>query len=311
MGQSADVIPVRRARPRPAWVQRWLSGETMLAWLFILPSLIGFAVFYAYPAVRGLVISFTNWDLLSTPRPVGLANYQKLLGDPQFWQSLGVTLYYVLLNIPLQTALAVCFAVLMDRLTQSIIVRGILVLPWLIPSVVVALLWLWLLDPTLGLINQILRFFGIPRQPFVGSVAQAMPSVAGVNIWRHAGYNALLIFAGLQTIPKDVYEAGAIDGATETRMFWSITIPLLRPVLVFVLVTTVICSFKIFDTISIMTQGGPVNATRVIYWYIYEYAFNRFQMGYATAVAVVLFLILITMTIIQMRFLRSGESDLA
>src|SRR5947208_6698311 len=103
MGQSADVIPVRRARPRPAWVQRWLSGETMLPWLFILPSLIGFAVFYAYPAVRGLVISFTNWDLLSTPRPVGLANSQKLLGDPQVWQSFGVTLYYVLLHIPLQS----------------------------------------------------------------------------------------------------------------------------------------------------------------------------------------------------------------
>ena len=311
MGQSADVIPVRRARPRPAWVQSWLSGETMLAWLFILPSLIGFIVFYAYPAVRGLLISFTNWDLLSTPRPVGLANYQKLLGDPQFWHSLGVTVYYVLLNIPLQTALAVVLAVLMDRLTQSVLVRGILVLPWLIPSVVVALLWFWLLDPTLGLINQILGIFGIPRQPFVGSVAEAMPSIAGVNIWRHAGYNALLIFAGLQTIPKDVYEAGAIDGATETRMFWSITIPLLRPVLVFVLVTTVIGSFQIFDTIAIMTSGGPVNATRVIYWYIYEYAFQRFQMGYATAVAVVLFLILITITIIQMRYLRSGESDLA
>jgi len=125
-----------------------------------------------------------------------------------------------------------------------------------------------------------------------------MPSIAGINIWRHVGYTALLIFAGLQTIPKDVYEAGAIDGATETRMFWSITIPLLRPVLVFVLVTTVIGSFQIFDTIAITTKGGPVNATRVIYWYIYEFAFSRFQMGYATAVAVVLFLILITITII-------------
>lgn len=311
MGQSADVISARRAQRQPAWAQRWLSGETMLAWLFILPSLIGFGVFYAYPAVRGLLISFTNWDLLTTPRSVGLANYQKLLQDPQFWHSLWVTLYYVLLNIPLQTVLAVGLAVLMDRLTQSIFVRGILVLPWLIPSVVVALLWSWLLDPTLGLINQILGVFGIARQPFIGSVAQAMPSIAWVNIWRHAGYTALLIFAGLQTIPKDVYEAGAIDGATETRMFWSITIPLLRPVLVFVLVTTVIGSFQIFDTIAIMTQGGPVNATRVIYWYIYEFAFNRFQMGYATAVAIVLFLILITITIIQMRYLRAEESDLA
>ncbi|HEX5692615.1 MAG TPA: sugar ABC transporter permease, partial [Roseiflexaceae bacterium] len=226
-------------------------------------------------------------------------------------QSLRVTLYYVVLNIPLQTGLAVGLAVLMDRLTQSIFVRGVLVLPWLIPNVVVALLWLWLLDPQLGIVNQILGLFGISRQPFLGSVAQAMPSIAGINIWRHVGYTALLIFAGLQTIPKDVYEAGAIDGATEGRMFWSITIPLLRPVLVFVLVTTVIGSFQIFDTIAITTGGGPVDATRVIFWYIYEYAFARFQMGYATAVAIVLFLILITITILQMRFLRADESDLA
>lgn len=292
-------------------MRQWLSAETGLAWLFLLPSLIGFITFYAVPAVRGVLISFTNWDLLSTPRNVGLANYQKLLSDPQFWQALRVTVYYVLLNIPLQTVLAVCMAVLMDRLTQSIFVRGILLLPWLIPSVVVALLWLWLLDPALGLANQILGIFGIPRQPFVGSVGGAMPVIAGVNIWRYAGYTAILIFAGLQTIPKDVYEAGAIDGATEARMFWSITIPLLRPVLVFVLVTTVIGSFQIFDTIAIMTQGGPVNATRVIFWYIYEFAFNRFQMGYAMAAAVVLFLILLAMTLLQMRFLRADESDLA
>ena len=292
-------------------MKRWLNGETLLAWIFILPSLIGFIVFYAVPAVRGLLISFTNWDLLSTPRFVGLANYQKLFGDAQFWHSLWVTIYYVLLNIPLQTALALGIAVLMDRLTQSIIVRGILVLPWLIPNVVVALLWLWLLNPSLGLINQLLGWVGIPPQPFVGSVGGAMPSIAWVNVWRHVGYTALLIFAGLQTVPKDVYEAAAIDGATERRMFWSITIPLLRPVLVFVLVTTVIGSFQIFDTISIMSKGGPVDATRVIYWYIYEFAFNRFQMGYATAVAVVLFLILITITLLQLRFFRAEESDLA
>jgi multiple sugar transport system permease protein len=311
MTNRTDVLSTRQAQGRPAWVKSWLSGETLLAWLFILPSLIGFAVFYAYPAVRGLWISFTNWDLLGTPRFIGFANYQKLLTDPQFWHSLWVTLYYVLLNIPLQTALALGIAVLMDRLTQSIFVRGVLVLPWLIANVVVALLWLWLLDPSLGLVNQILGWFGIPPQPFLGSPSQAMPSIAVINIWRHVGYTALLIFAGLQTVPKDVYEAGAIDGATERRMFWSITIPLLRPVLVFVMVTTVIGSFQIFDTIAITTQGGPVSATRVIYWYIYEFAFNRFQMGYATAVAVVLFLILITITIIQLRYFRAEESDLA
>lgn len=308
---SDRALSAPRASGRPAWLRSLLSGETWLAYLFILPSMIGFIAFYAVPAVRGVIISFTNWDLLSTPKYVGVANYQKLLGDPQFWRALQVTLYYVLLNIPLQTVLAVGLAVLMDRLTQSIVVRGVLVLPWLIPNVVVALLWLWMLDPQLGVVNQILGLFGISRQPFLGSVGGAMPSVAWINIWRHAGYTALLIFAGLQTIPKDVYEAAAIDGATERRMFWSITVPLLRPVLVFVLVTTVIGSFQIFDTIAITTKGGPVNATRVIFWYIYEFAFNRFQMGYATAAAMVLFLILIAITIIQMRYLRADESDLA
>ena len=189
--------------------------------------------------------------------------------------------------------------------------RRVLLRPCLIPHVVVGLLWLWRLDPQLGLINQILGVFGISRPPFFGSVEQAMPSIAGVNIWRHVGYTAILIFAGLQTIPKDVYEAGAIDGATETHMFWAITIPLLRPILVFVAVTTITGSFQIFDTIAITTKGGPVGATRVIYWYIYEYAFNRFQMGYATAAAVVLFLVLITITLVQLRFFRADSSDLA
>ena len=243
--------------------------------------------------------------------PSAWTNYQKLFADPQFWQSLGRTLYYVVLNIPLQTVLAVGLAVLMDRLTQSIFVRGVLVLPWLIPNVVVALLWLWMLDPSLGLINQILR-----------RLRHLAPALRRLGRAGHAGDRRRQYLATRRVYrvadlrrpadhPERVYEAGAIDGATETRMFWSITIPLLRPVLVFVLVTTVIGSFQIFDTIAIMTKGGPVNATRVIYWYIYEFAFNRFQMGYATAAAVVLFLILIAVTLLQMRFLRAGESDLA
>jgi multiple sugar transport system permease protein len=310
MSERAAPLAGQRAQARPAWLRPWLSGETLVAWLFILPSLVGFIVFYAWPAIRGLQISFTDWNLLQEAKPVGLENYQNILADPQFWQSLGRTVYYVLLNIPLQTVLAVCLAVLMNRLTQSIFVRSVLVVPWLLPPVVVALLWLWMLDPTLGLVNQILGVFGIPRQPFLGSPTQAMPAIAAINIWEYTGYTALLIFAGLQTVPKEIYEAGAIDGASEMRMFFRITIPLLRPVLVFVLVTTVIGSFQIFDTIAITTKGGPINATRVIYWYIYEYAFNRFQMGYATAVAVILFLILITVTFLQMRFLRAGESDL-
>jgi multiple sugar transport system permease protein len=305
---DSTALPPLPARRR---MNRAQAGETLMAWLFILPSFIGLAAFTMVPAFRGLWISLTNWDLLREPRFVGLANYEKLLADDLFWSSLGRTAYYVLLNIPIETALAIVLAVLMDRLTQSVTLRGVLLLPWLIPNVVVALLWLWMLDPQLGLLNQILGWFGVPRQPYLGSPDQAMASIAGINIWRHVGYKAILLYAGLQTIPRDVYEAAAIDGASEQRTFFSITLPLMRPVLVFVLVTSIIGSFQIFDTIAITTGGGPVNATRVIYWYIYEYAFTRFQMGYATAISVALFLILITVTIIQLRFFRADTSDLA
>lgn len=292
-------------------VSRWLSNETFVAWLFLLPSIIGFMLFYAVPAGRGLYISFTDWDLLTDPTFVGLENYSTLLQDPEFWHSLRVTVYYVLLNIPLQTVLALMIAVLIDRFVKGIFFRSMIIVPWLMPNVVVALLWLWILDPSLGIFNEFLQFIGLSRQPFFGSVAGAMPTIAGVNIWRHMGYNALLIFAGLQTIPKDVYEAGAIDGASEARLFWSITLPLLRPVLVFVLVTSIVGSFQIFDTIAVTTEGGPIDATRVIYWFIYEYAFNRFNFGYATAASMVLFLILISVSLLQMRLLRANESDLA
>ncbi len=298
-------------RPKPAWLKRWFAPEARVAWLFILPSLIGFTVFYAVPAVRGLLISFTNWDMLTAPKYVGLDNYQKLIGDKEFWNSLRVTLGYVLLNIPLQTALAVGLAVLMDRVTKSSLIRAIFVMPWLLPPVIVALIWLWMLDPSLGFVNNVLRSIGWQTLSFLGSPDQAMPSIALINIWQYTGYTALLFFAGLQTIPKEIYEAGAIDGASERRMFWSITIPLLRPVLVFVLVTSIIGSFQIFDTIAVTTKGGPVNATKVITWYIYEYAFGRFQMGYATAIAVALFAILIVVTIVQMRILNANSSDLA
>ena len=300
--------------PAPAqkssWRKRWLNEETTTALLFILPSLIGFMLFYAVPAVRGLWISFTDWDLLTDPSFIGLQNYTKLFGDPEFWNSLKVTVYYVLLNIPLQTILAILIAVMMSRLTQSTVIRAIIILPWLLPPVVAGLLWLWLLDPNLGIINVALRSLGLPMIAFLGEPKYAMPSIAMINIWQYVGYTALLVFAGLQSIPSSVYEAASIDGASENQMFWRVTIPLLRPVLVFVLVTSVIGSFQIFDTIAITTKGGPVNATEVINWYIYEQAFSRFNMGYATTISIILFLILITVSLIQMRIMRAGESDM-
>ena len=308
MTVQTTAIPKLAAVKEPK--RRWRPRETAIALLFILPSLIGFVVFYAIPAVRGVFISFTNWDLLTAAKPVGLANYAKLLQDPNFWNSLKVTVYYVLLNIPIQTVLAMVIAVMMSRLTKSVIIRAMIILPWLMPGVVVGLLWLWLLDPTIGIVNVALRTIGVGTIPFLNLPKYAMPSIAMINIWQYVGYTALLLFAGLQSIPGSVYEAASIDGASETQMFWKVTVPLLRPVLVFVLVTSIIGSFQIFDTIAITTKGGPVNATKVLNWYIYEQAFNRFNMGYAAAISMVLFLILVFISLMQMRLMRAGESDM-
>ncbi len=307
-GQAIGSASPNGAQPRRR--QRWLTSESITAFFFILPSLIGFTVFYGVPAVRGLWISFTNWDLLRPAKFIGIENYVKLFQDKEFWNALSVTVYYVLLNIPLQTILAVIIAVMMYRLTKSMVIRALIILPWLMPPVVVGLIWLWLLDPNIGIVNVALKALGFPMIAFLGLPQWAMPTIAMINIWEYVGYTALLIFAGLQSIPGSVYEAASIDGASESQTFWRVTIPLLRPVLVFVVVTSVIGSFQIFDTIAITTKGGPVNATKVMNWYIYEQAFSRFNMGYATAISIVLFAILIFVSMMQMRLMRAGESDM-
>lgn len=300
-------------RVSSSFLGRIANNQVILGYLFILPSLIGFTLFFAVPALRSVVISFNQWNLLSDAKYVGLDNYNTLFADARFWDSLKTTVIYVLWNIPIQTILALGIAVMMDQIHNSAFLRGIVIIPWLLPNVVVGLLFLWILDPSLGIMNKFLAIFGIPQQPFLGSPDQVIPAIAGINIWRYTGYNAILIFAGLKTIPKSLYEAASIDGANGWTRFRQITLPLLRPIMVFVLVTTVIGSFQIFDTVAITTRnGGPAGSARVIIYYIYDQVFNRrFNMGVATAASVVLFLILITVTIIQTRYLRAGQSDLA
>lgn len=306
--QTAGLSNTKSSAASPR--RRLFTGEALTALFFILPSLIGFTVFYAVPAIRGLWISFTNWDLLRPAKFIGIENYVKLFQDKEFWNALTVTVYYVLLNIPLQTVLAMIIAVMMYRLTKSMLIRAMIILPWLMPPVVVGLIWLWLLDPNIGIVNVALKALGLPMIAFLGLPQWAMPSIAMINIWEYVGYTALLIFAGLQSIPGAVYEAASIDGASESQTFWKVTVPLLRPVLVFVVVTSVIGSFQIFDTIAITTKGGPVNATKVMNWYIYEQAFSRFNMGYATTISIILFAILIFVSMVQMRIMRAGESDM-
>lgn len=285
-------------------------GDLRVALLFLLPAGFGFVLFYAWPALQTFYLSFTDYSLLAAPNWVGVRNYREALGDARFGNALLVTVEYVVINIGVQTAVALLIAVLMHRLTKSSSVRGLLLLPYLIANVVVALVWYNMLDAQLGIVNAVLSWVGIDPVAFFGETSTAIPTIALVNVWRHMGYTALLIFAGLQAIPKSVYEAAAIDGASEARVFRSVTLPLLRPVLALVLVLTVIGSFQIFDTVAVTTRGGPVDATRVIYFYIYEKAFQQFDFGYAAALSVVLFLILAGLAVAQLRLLRAGSSDL-
>lgn len=285
-------------------------GELRAALLFLTPAFLGFLVFFAWPSVRGLYLSFTDYNLLSEPNWVGLENYIDIASDPVFWNSMAVTVQYVVINITVQTVFALLLAVLLHRFTRSMTIRGIVMLPYLIANVVVALVWFWLADYNLGLINSTLDALGFDRVGFFGNEALAMTTIALINVWRHLGYTTLLIFAGLQAIPKDVYEAAEVDGAGEWRVFWGVTMPLLRPVLAFVLVITVVGSFQIFDTIAVTTGGGPVAATQAINVYIYERAFTRFDFGYASALSVILMIILAVVALVQLRLLRANESDL-
>ena len=279
--------------------------------MFIAPAALGFLVFYLYPALRGFYFSLTRYDLLGTPTWIGFGNFTAIAHDPLFWNALKVTIEYVVLNIGFQTIIAVLLAVLMQRLTTSTLIRGALLVPWLISNVIAALVWFWLLDYQIGLVNQFLGWLGVNRVAFFADSVWAIPTIAAVNIWRNMGYTALLVFAGLQTIPRYVYEAASIDGSSEWRSFWRITLPLLRPVLAMVLVITVTGSFQVFDTVAVTTKGGPVNITRVFQYYIYQRAFADGQFGYASALSVVLFAILAILAALQLRLLRAGESDLA
>ncbi|WP_328498361.1 sugar ABC transporter permease [Streptomyces sp. NBC_00414] len=285
-------------------------GDGALAALFIAPAMLGFLVFLLWPTLRGIYLSFTRYNLLTPPEWVGLDNYTRMVNDPIFWDSMKVTVEYVFINIGLQTVSALAIAVLLQRLTQSAVLRGIVLTPYLMSNVVAGIVWLWMLDTQLGIGNEIIAGLGFDRIPFLADETWAIPTIALINVWRHVGYTALLLFAGLQAIPGDMYEAAKVDGASEWRMFWRITMPLLRPVLAVVLIMTVIGSFQVFDTVAVTTNGGPANATNVLQFYIYGSAFGRFQFGYASAMSVALLVVLSAITILQYRLTRAGQTDL-
>jgi multiple sugar transport system permease protein len=299
--------------PKPA--RRRSSGSAAhrhngrVALLFITPAVVGFLVFFAYPTVRGIYLSFTRFHVLTPPKWIGFDNYRELFADDVFWHSLLVTAYFVLLSVVFGVGISLITAVVLHRLTSSTTIRGIILLPFLISGVVAAMVWSFMLDSQLGIVNIVLEKLTGHTIMFLGTGNWAIPSIAMINVWKWMGYYTILVFAGLQTIPTDVYEAARLDGAGEVQMFRRITIPLLRPILVMVVILAVIGSFQVFDIVQVTTQGGPANASNVLQMYIYNKAFQQFDFGYASTMSLALFVMLIAITFLQLKLTRANESD--
>ena len=273
---------------------------------FITPSFFGVVMFLVVPVVVLFILSFENWNLLSPATLAGFNNYINIFRFDGAAHSVTVTLYYVLLNIPLQTALALGMAVMLNRKLPALgIYRVLFVAPYLSTPVAMAVIWYWVFDPRLGAVNAILSHVGITGPQWLASPTLAMPVVAAVNIWQYVGYNMLFFLAALQAIPKQLYEAAEIDGAGPFQQFFKISLPLINSTMLFVLVTDVIGSFQVFDTLYVLTQGGPGNATEVLNLRIYQVAFMDFRLGEAAALSVLLFAVILAFTIGQFLFFKN------
>ena len=292
---------MQRHRPRA----RRRFKQALEGYLFISPWIIGFILFTAGPIVASFVLSFFRWSLIRPPRLIWLDNYIEIFTrDPLFWQSLKVTLTYVVVAVPLQLGFALLLAILLNQKVRLIpLFRTIFYLPSQVSSVAVAVIFLWIYHPELGLINELLRRVGIQGPAWLISERWALPALIFMSLWSVGGAMIILL-AGLQDIPQHLYEAAALDGAGEIAKFRHITLPMLSPVLFFNLVLGIIAGFQYFAQAYVMTQGGPLNATLFYALYLYLNAFNFLKMGYAAALAWILFLIIIVVTIWQVRLAR-------
>jgi multiple sugar transport system permease protein len=285
-----------RASRRPGGARESLTGYVMLA-----PSLFGLIAFLAVPILVVVWLSFQKWDLISPRTPVGLANWRDVLTDPAFGHSLLVTLLFAVMVVPVQTALALLLAVLLTRgLPGSGFFRVVYVIPWVCAPLALGVVWHWIFAPSYGALNALLG----THVPWLTEPALALPAVAVVSIWSQVGYVTLFFIAGLSAIPAHILEAARVDGAGSGRIFVSITLPLIRPTMFFVLVTSVINVFQVFDTVYALTQGGPRDASDVLAFAIYREAFTSFDLGHAAVMALVLFALLVVITLAQQLYFR-------
>ena len=281
------------------------------ALLFLAPSLVGLLVFTVLPIFASLGLAFTDWNLLSPPKFVGLQNFREMFSDRVLWISLRNTLTYAVMIIPSSIALSLVLALALNRSFRGIAYfRLAFLIPGVSSLVAVAMVWRWLYNDQFGLINVGLRAVGLAPVGWLTSEATVLPAIVLMNLFTGMGFDAIIYLAGLKGIPDYLYEAAELDGAGGWQKFWGITFPLLTPIHFFFLVIGVIGSFQVFDVIYVMTQGGPGFASRVYAYHLFIQAFRRFDMGYASAMAWFLFLIISVLTLIQWRVVgRRVEAD--
>lgn len=270
-------------------------------YLFITPWLLGFLLFSLIPIAASFFIAMTDWPMLRAPTWVGLRNYVQIFGaDELFRTTLGNTAYYTFLSVPLHICLAMAVAMLLNQKVKGMtLFRTIFYIPSLVTGVSVAVLWAWLLNPQFGLVNHfLLRFFNIKGPEWLFNTRTAMPAMIIMSLWGIGG-SMVIYLAGLQGIPDHLYEAAEIDGAGPLARFWNVTVPMMTPTIFFSLIMGVIGSMQTFTQFFIMTNGGPANATLVYVLYLYRQAFEFFRMGYAAALAWILFLIILLVTLLQ------------
>ena len=282
--------------------QRWRDREHrgLEAWLFLLPSFVPFAIFTAIPVVAAGVISLLKWNLFSPPSWAGLDNFARLGTDRTFWAALGNTAYFTFVSVPLTILVSLALALLLNQGIKRIAVfRSLLLLPYATITVAVAFVWVWLYIPHDGLINAVLGLVGINGPAWLIDDNWAMPALIAMSVWKSFGFGMVVFLAGLQAIPQQLYEAAKVDGSSSWQSFRNVTLPMLSPALFFVVVTSIIGSFQVFDQALIMTNGGPGSRTTTLVMYIYRTGFENYDQGYAAAQSLVLFGFIVVITAVQ------------
>ena len=306
---ASTTNPRLRHRPRRWRQTEWLGSKRVAPWVFLAPMLAFALVFFILPLIYAAYISFTTWDGLSPPRWVGIKNYSYVLTvDPVFWKTIWNTLYFASVSIAVGVPLAVVLAYAFTRSRGQVFWRSVYWLPMVTNVVAVAYIWRFVLDDRYGLLNRTLALLGFGALRWLNDPSVAMTSVAMIFIWMQLGQNMLLFSAGLANIDESYYEAARLDGANERQVFFQISLPLLMPTTLFVLITNFIAGLSYFALNLVLTDGngGPMRSTTVTGLYMYQTAFNDLRMGRASAMAYILFVVILVITLIQLRVFRRG-----